>query len=382
MPPSLQPQSTPGVPLALYEQCVREGKLKNDDAQRNVIAKLQSLYEELSRPLPKQGLLQKMLSRGNQPVKGPRSIYIWGAVGRGKSLLMDLFFGTLPLTDKRRIHFHAFMQEVHAASHLWRKEIEAKQLKAELLPSVAHDIAQTAQVLCLDELQVTDVADAMILSKLFTALLGDGVTTIITSNRPPEELYLGGLQREKFMDFVHLIYDRMDVLELASPHDYRMQQIRAMQAVYMWPLSAKADSELARMLAQLTHQAELQPMTLDIQGHKLNVPQSYGGIARFHFADLCERSLGAADYLTLARRFHTLFISDIPKLGVEKRNEARRFITLIDTFYDHRVKLICTAAAEPAQLYASGDGSFEFQRTISRLAEMQSEQYLNTSHIP
>ncbi len=381
MPPTLQPQSSgQDNPLALYEQCVKEGKLMNDEAQRHVIAKLQSLYDALSAP-PAKGLLSKILPFKGKDAHPARSIYIWGAVGRGKSLLMDMFFSTVTLPARRRIHFHAFMQEVHAASHAWRQEIESRQLKVELLPSVAHDIAQKAQLLCLDELQVTDVADAMILSKLFGSLLEDGVITVITSNRPPEELYLGGLQREKFMDFVHLIYERMDVLELASPHDYRMQQIRAMQAVYMWPLSAQAAQELDRMLAQLTHKAELQPMTLDIQGHKLTVPQCYGGIARFRFSDLCEKALGAADYLAVARRFHTVFISDIPKLGAEKRNEARRFVTLIDTLYDHRVKLICTAASAPAQLYASGDGSFEFQRTISRLAEMQSQQYLNAHHL-
>ena len=380
MPPSLQPQiPVHANPLSAYEQCVRDGKLKNDEAQRQVIGRLQGLYEALSVP-PRRGFLSKILP--GKPAAGPRSIYIWGAVGRGKSLLMDMFYETLGLSAKRRIHFHAFMQEVHAMSHAWRQEIESKKLKQELLPTVAHDIAQKAQILCLDELQVTDVADAMILSKLFTSLMDDGVTTVITSNRPPEELYLGGLQREKFMDFVHLIYARMDVLELASPHDYRMQQIRAMQAVYMWPLSDKADAAMNEMFAQLTHNAEILPMALDVQGHRLNVPQCYGGIARFRFADLCELALGAADYLAIARRFHTVFIEDIPKLGPEKRNEARRFVTLIDTLYDHRVKIICTAAAAPAELYALGDGSFEFQRTISRLAEMQSRQYLDVPHIP
>jgi cell division protein ZapE len=295
---------------------------------------------------------------------------------------MDMFFEALTVPLKRRIHFHAFMQEVHAATHVLRQEIEAKQLKIELLPTIARDIASKIRVLCLDELQVTDVADAMILSKLFTSLLAEGVSVVITSNRPPEELYLGGLQREKFMDFVHFVTSRMDVLQLASPHDYRMQQIKAMQAVYMCPLSDKADEALEDMLAQLTHHAELMPMSIELQGRRLYVPRSYGGIAAFHFSDLCEKPLGPADYLAIARRFHTVFISNIPQLGPEKRNEAKRFVTLIDTLYDHRVKLICTAAAQPARLYASGDGSFEFQRLVSRLAEMQSQQYLDIPHIP
>lgn len=377
MPPAVQPQSAPTPsPHAAYAECVNQGKLKDDAAQHHVIDRLQALYDNLRTPAKR-----SLLNLWKKPEIKARSLYIWGAVGRGKSLLMDMFFASLDAPHKRRIHFHAFMQEVHSMSHAWRQEIEAKQLKVELLPSVAHDIAQDAQVLCLDELQVTDVADAMILSKLFTCLLEDGVTTIITSNRPPEELYLGGLQREKFMDFVHLVYERMDVLELASPHDYRMQQIRAMQAVYMWPLSPQSQAAFEEMLGNLTHHAELFPMTLDIKGHKLTVPQCYGGIARFSFAELCERPLGAADYLTIARRFHTLFLADIPEMGPEKRNEAKRFVTLIDTLYDHRVKLVCTAAADPAHIYAAGDGSFEFQRTISRLAEMQSSQYLNAHHL-
>jgi len=380
MPPSLQPQiPAPSNPLTVYEQCVREGRLKNDDAQQLVNRHLQALYEALLMP-PRRGIFSRIFAFKSEPIA--RSVYIWGAVGRGKSLLMDMFYDTLNLPYKRRVHFHAFMQEVHAAAHTWRKEIEGGKIKIELLAAVAHDIARQSKVLCLDELQVTDVADAMILSKLFTALLEEGVTVVITSNHPPEELYLGGLQREKFMDFVHLIYERMDVLELASPLDYRMLQIRAMQAVYMWPLSEKADEALNEMFARLTHHADIMPMVIEVQGRKLKIPQCYGGIARFHFADLCEQPLGAADYLTIARRFHTVFISDIPKLGAEKRNEARRFVTLIDTLYDHRVKLICTAATPPAELYASGDGTFEFQRTISRLAEMQSRQYLDVPHIP
>jgi len=366
------------TPLAAYEQCVSAGKLKNDEAQRQVIAHLEALHGALSLA-PRQGFLSRILP--NKKIAAPRSLYIWGAVGRGKSLLMDMFFEALAMPSKRRVHFHAFMQEVHASSHRWRQEIETKQLKQELLPTVARDIARGARVLCLDELQITDVADAMIVSRLFSSLLADGVTVIITSNRPPEELYLGGLQREKFMDFVDLVYARMEVLELASAQDYRMQQIRAMQAVYMWPVSRHADAAMDEMFTQLTHHAEIMPMTLEVQGRKLTVPQSYGGIARFRFADLCEKPLGAADYLAVARRFHTVFLSGIPKLGPEKRNEARRFVTLIDTLYDHRVKFICTAGAQPAELYAGGDGSFEFQRTVSRLAEMQSRQYLDLPHI-
>jgi cell division protein ZapE len=381
MSPSLQPQILTSHPLAIYEQCVQEGKLSNDEAQKFVIAKLQALFDAVSEPT-RRGFFSRLLPSATKEASAPRSIYLWGAVGRGKSLLMDMFYDALNFSRKRRIHFHAFMQEVHATAHKLRQEVEAGRLKTELLPTIARGIASAVRVLCLDELQVTDVADAMILSKLFTSLLAEGVTVVITSNRPPEELYLGGLQRETFMEFVRLICTRMDVLQLSSPYDYRMQQIKAMQAVYMWPLSEKADAVLDGMLARLTHQAELMPMTIEVQGRRLNIPQSYGGIACFHFSGLCERPLGAADYLAIARRFHTVFIKDIPKLGPEKRNEAQRFVTLIDTLYDRHVKLICTAAVQPEMLYPSGDGSFEFQRLVSRLAEMQSGQYLNTPHIP
>jgi len=376
---SVQPQSVD--PLHAYEGCVKEGKLLNDEAQRLVNARLQTLYETLS-ARPKRSLIHKILPlRASSPA--PRSIYIWGAVGRGKSLLMDMFYAAVPVTAKRRIHFHAFMQEVHGKIHAWRRTIEEKGLKQELLPTVAHEIStNNGKLICLDELQVTDVADAMILSKLFTFLLDDKVTFVITSNRPPEELYLGGLQREKFMEFVDLVYGRMEVLELASPHDYRMQQIRAMQTVYLWPLTLKSNTAMQDIFAYLTHHTPLMPATLNVQGRKLIVEESYGGIARFTFADLCEKPLGSADYLAIASRFHTVFIKNIPKLTPERRNEAKRFVLLMDTLYDHRVKLVCTADAPPDQLYVAGDGTFEFARTVSRLAEMQSEAYLAASHIP
>lgn len=378
---SLQPQSAMiSDPLSEYEQYVREGKLKDDAAQRLVIAQLQALYGILSAP-KKRSFISKILPKYAPPA--PRSIYIWGAVGRGKSMLMDIFYNAVPVSAKRRIHFNPFMQEVHGLSHQWRREIEAKQLRQELLPTVARDIvARGAQVICLDELQVTDVADAMILGKLFSTFLAENVTFVITSNCPPEELYLGGLQRDKFMEFVDLIYARMDVMELASPHDYRMQQIRSMNTVYLSPDDRKAENFIYNTFKRLTHNTDLQPTMLDIQGRKLTVNEAYGGIAKFTFAELCEIPLGAADYIAIARRFHTLFVTGIPKLSSEQRNEARRFVILIDTLYDHRVKLVCTAAAPPAELYTAGDGTFEFKRTISRLAEMQAEAYLATPHIP
>jgi cell division protein ZapE len=382
MATSVQPQSDMNSdPLSEYEDYVKEGKLKDDAAQRQVIEHLQGLARQLSLPFKKPGLLGKLL-RQYAP-KPPRSIYIWGAVGRGKSMLMDIFYANLAASEKRRIHFNPFMQEVHNLSHIWRQKLELEHSKQELLPAVAHDIVSHGlQVLCLDELQVTDVADAMILSKLFTTMLEENVTFVITSNLPPEELYLGGLQREKFMEFVHLVYERMDVLELASPHDYRMQQIRSLQTVYLTPNDRKAENFIYNTFKKMTHGSDLQPLMLDVQGRKLKVSEAYGGIAKFSFAELCSKPLGAPDYIAIARRFHTVFVSDIPKMSPERRNEARRFVILIDTLYDHRVKLICSAETVPEEIYSAGDSSFEFRRTVSRLAEMQSDTYLNTPHIP
>jgi cell division protein ZapE len=364
------------TPINKYEQCVKDGKLQDDEAQRHVIARLQSLYNELAE---KPDFFKKILPFYSLP---PRSLYIWGDVGRGKSLLMDMFFAAAPIKQKQRIHFYAFMQQVHAKSHYWRQEIEKTKSNKPLLSLVAKDIARHfGRLICLDELQVTDVADAMILNGLFSSLLSEGVSFVITSNRPPEELYLGGLQREKFLDFVQLMYERMEVVELSSPQDYRMQQIRAMQTVYMWPLSEANSKALNDSFVTLSHNTPSQSVTLEIQGRKLPISESYGGLAKFNFAELCEKPLGAADYLAIASRFHTIFLSNIPKLTQDKRNEAKRFIALIDTLYDHRIKLICTAAVPPDELYTEGTSTFEFNRTISRLVEMQSGQYLSSPHI-
>ncbi len=365
---SIQQQTDP---THVYEQYVKNGKLSDDEAQRRVVEHLQELYDELTSQ-EKRGWFTRLFKKP----ENPRSIYIWGDVGRGKSLLMDTFFDTVPLDKKKRIHFHALMIKVHAQIHAFRKIEDDTPLE-----SAAKEISEKIELLCLDEFQVTDVADAMILSKLFTTLLEDNVTFVITSNRKPEDLYLGGLQREKFLDFVKLIYERMEVVELASPFDYRMKQIQAMQSVYLCPLNAENEAILQKSFAQLIHSREPESQVIEVQGRELKVRESYGGIAKFTFAELCEKPLGAADYLAIAQIFHTVLLSGIPELSPEKRNEARRFVTFIDTIYDHNVKLICTAAASPDKLYAKGDGKFEFERTISRLNEMQSEQYLKRGHV-
>ena len=359
-------------PLLNYKQSVENGKIGNDAAQELVILRLQELWQQLEASPPKTNLLQKLLNKKAPP----RSIYIWGEVGRGKSMLMDMFFASLTNSSKQRIHFHSLMLKIHSEIHKLRQNNDD-----EPLINVAKQIAQDTKILCLDEFQVTDVADAMILSKLFLVLLEAGVTFVITSNRPPEDLYLGGLQREKFLDFVKLIYEKMEVLELSSPHDYRMQQIQALQSVYLFPLSPKNEQTLKQNFADFIHNSFPSPITLEVQGRKLIISETYGGVAKFSFKELCEKPLGTADYIAISRRFHTIFISSIPKLTPQNRNEARRFVTLIDNLYDHRVKLICTADSSPQEIYADGDGKFEFHRTVSRLTEMQSAQYLETPHL-
>lgn len=367
-------QSINSDPIRLYERYVREGKLKNDDAQRIVIGELQKLHQALMETNDS-SLLNKIIRF--HVLKKPKSLYIWGAVGRGKSLLMDIFHQCCAVSS-RRVHFHAFMAEMHADIHAFRR----KQMEENPVEHVALTLSNHLQLFCLDEFEVKDVADAMILSKLFTTILDNDVACVITSNLPPEELYMGGLQREKYLSFVDFIYERMEVLHLSSPHDYRLQQIRALKNVYMCPVNDKTSAALRDTFASLCHHAPLQPITLEVQGRRILVSECYGGIARFSFAELCERPLGAPDYMAIATRFHTILLSGIPKMTEEKRNEARRLVMLIDALYDHRVKFICTAEVPATELYTEGDGHFEFKRTVSRLAEMQSESYLATAHIP
>ncbi|HEU5046328.1 MAG TPA: cell division protein ZapE [Rickettsiales bacterium] len=355
--------------IKLYEQSIQDARITADPAQRKVMEQLQTLAATLHTPPKKRGLIGKLLP-ASKPEAAP-GIYIWGEVGRGKSMLMDMFFSAVKLSAKQRIHFHSLMISIHQSIHNLRKQHVENPVKI-----AAAEIAAKTRLLCLDEFQVTDVADAMILKKLFSALLEAGVTVVITSNRPPEELYQGGLQREKFLDFVKLVRERMEILELSSAHDYRMQKIKALKSVYLTPLNRETESELQRIYTSLSNGMPSEEAVLEVQGRKVVVAQSAGKVASFTFEELCAKPLGAADYLAIAHHFDTVFLHDIPLLSPEKRNEARRFVTLIDALYDTRTKLICTAAATPDKLYPSGDGSFEFQRTASRLFEMQSSSYL------
>ena len=309
--------------------------------------------------------------------KATSGLYLWGNVGRGKSMLMDMFVEVIKKTKKtRRIHFHAFMLDVHKRLFAYRRTDPG-----EALERIIQEIAREVEVLCLDEFQVSDVADAMILARLFSGLMDAGVVTVFTSNRPPKELYQGGLQRDQFLKFVDVLMARTPMVELNGPEDYRLTQLKAIARSYMYPRDAKADDFLLASWKTLTGGVPSEPIKLSNEGRILHVDKQVNGIAWFTFPELCVRPLGASDYLMIARLYHTVLLQGIPRLAPEDRNEAKRFVTLVDALYDHRVKLIATAETAPHDIYAHGDGTFEFHRTVSRLIEMQSEAYLGLPHI-
>jgi cell division protein ZapE len=370
-------------PLAAYRRLRAEGTVKGDPMQELAVEKLETLHQRLAAWRPEaKGLLGRLGLAKPQPP--PQGLYLYGGVGRGKSMLMDLFFHEAPVAPKRRVHFHAFMLETHARIHAWRQLPANAPERAggdDPIPPTAARIAAEARLLCFDEFQVSDVADAMILGRLFTELLARGVVVVATSNRAPNELYLGGLNRQLFLPFIALVERELDVLHLNGPVDYRLARLAGMP-VYHAPLGPAADAELDAVFASLTDGAPPEPVTIEVQGRRLEVPRAARGVARMGFAELCERPLGAADYLALAARFHTLVLEGVPAMGPEKRNEAKRFVTLVDALYEARAKLIVSAAVPPAGLYPAGDGSFEFGRTESRLMEMQSAEYMALPHAP
>ncbi len=366
-------------PLPGYRALVAEGVLQQDPAQILAAEKLQMLENRLHSYTPaEQGGWRTLFRREKQDA--PQGIYLYGGVGRGKSMLMDLFFETTCFAPKRRVHFNAFMLEIHSTVHRWRSMSESER-KAENMagddpiPPLAQKIAKEAMLLCFDEFQVTDVADAMILGRLFEHMMDAGVVIVATSNRAPDTLYEGGLNRDLFLPTIEMLKSHLDVLHLASPTDYRMERIKGMP-VYHVPLGVQAERELDETFHALTDQKAGNPMKLDVmQGRSLTVPEAAKGVARFDFADLCEKPLGTADYLAIAEAFHTVILSNIPQMSRDRRNEAKRFVTLIDTLYEAKVKLVASAACSPGELYPDGDGSFEFQRTVSRLIEMESHDY-------
>jgi len=361
-----------------YRRALESGALKPDAAQQLAAERLSRLARRLAKYRPGGfSLLGRTLGRigRSSPIGAPRGLYIWGDVGRGKSMLMDLFFEEAKIAPKRRVHFNAFMTEVHTRLHAER----AKPDVSDPIPIVARALSAEAWLLCFDEFQVTDVADAMILGRLFEHLLAAGTVIIATSNVAPARLYEGGLNRQLFLPFIALIEARLDVLELDGPTDYRLHRLSG-HPVYLSPLSPAADAAMDNAWRRLTDCDQGKPVRLTVFGRSLLVPQAARGVARFSFADLCVKPLAAADYLEIARQFHTVLIDHIPILEPAHRDWARRLVLLIDTLYDRGVKLICSAAAQPDRLYPVGDGVEAFRRTASRLAEMQSDDYLRKGH--
>jgi cell division protein ZapE len=366
------------TPISMWRERVSAGVLSADADQEMAAQALTDLSARLAGWKP-----------GHKPFFGkpkppPMGLYLWGGVGRGKSMLMDLFIETAPVETKRRAHFHEFMQDVHdrigewralSASQRRRRREYVKGAGDDPIPPVARALAGDARLLAFDEFQVTDIADAMILGRLFERMFAEGVVVVATSNRHPDDLYKDGINRQLFLPFIGLLQKQLAVMELNGGIDHRLRQLEA-APVYYCPLGPDAEASMDEAWDRLTQSATAQHCVLIVQGRELPVEREAAGVARFTFEELCARPLGAADYLMLAARFHTILLENVPKLSGEKRNEAKRFVTLIDALYEARAKLVMSADAEPDALYPAGDGAFEFERTASRLIEMRSHDYL------
>ncbi len=342
--------------LTEYQTLVDKGELQGDDAQLAVLPEFERIRAALAAPV-KKGLFRKA-------PEAPKGLYLWGGVGRGKSMLMDFFAARLDV-PARRVHFHAFMQEIHAAMHVARQ----KGVDDAIAP-VAVDVAASVRLLAFDEMQITDITDAMIVGRLFEALFAAGVVVVTTSNRVPDDLYKDGLNRQLFVPFIDLLKDKMEVWELASPTDYRQDRLSG-SPVYFSPLGGAARAGMDAIWSDLSGGAS-EPLDLTVNGRTVTIPQFRNGIGRSNFFDLCSKPLGPADFLAVAEACKVLMIDNIPCLGRSNFNEAKRFVTLIDALYEARVRLICSAADTPEMLYLEGEGTFEFERTASRLREMQS----------
>lgn len=374
-PPTSSPPDLSGVLERRYFELIDQARIQYDAAQHGVLAHLQDLLDNLAahashagKPLPHRFFSPRL--------RRCKSLYIYGGVGRGKSMLMELFFEACPLPQKRRVHFNTFMTEVHRFVHSCRQE-----KIPDALPVLARQIRKSTRLLCFDEFHVTDIADAMILGRLFGKLFELGVVTVMTSNRHPNDLYQGGLQREQFLFFIKVLQNEADILHLAAKKDFRLRHSGAAQTTYYYPLDGNADAFLLQTYNELTNSAERHSVELPVFGRTVRLAAVHGDVAYTSFEELCVQPLGAADYIKIAGEFGTILMANIPKLTSAYRNEAKRFVTLIDALYEHKVKLICTAEAPPRELYVEGDGAFEFERTVSRLMEMQSESYLGTKHL-
>jgi len=355
--------------LARLEARVASGEIELDAAQMRAATHLARLETALQSWKPARGWSLGSLF-GAKPARPPLGLYIHGKVGRGKTMLMDLFFASVEFAPKRRIHFHEFMAETHDLIGEARKKVDGDPI-----PYVAAQLAEKAGLLCFDEFHVTDIADAMILGRLFAGLWEKGVVVVATSNVHPTGLYQNGLNRQLFLPFIDLLMRNMEVIELEAAKDYRLEKL-AGQPLYFTPNDDRAKREIRAAFMRLTGVPHGTPTELEVKGRKVAVPEAAGGVARFSFSDLCSKPLGALDYLHIAHAFHTVMIEDIPRLVPARRNEARRLVNLIDTLYDNHVGLIASAEAEPDELYPAGDAAFLFERTASRLIELRSAAYL------
>jgi cell division protein ZapE len=344
----------------IYAARVADGGLHADPAQEAVLPEFQRILDALGQPV-KKGFFRKAPAP-------PRGLYLWGGVGRGKSMLMDLFVEAAGDIPARRVHFHAFMQEIHAAMHAARK----RGVDDAIAP-VAADVAKAVRLLAFDEMQITDITDAMIVGRLFEALFAAGVVVVTTSNRVPDDLYKDGLNRQIFLPFIDMLKTHMVVWELSSPTDYRQNRLEG-TPVYFTPIGPETRAEIAAVWADLSG-GEAQELVLPVKGRMVVLPAFRNGVARATFYELCGKPLGPADYLAIADAVKVLVLEDIPRLSRSNFNEAKRFVTLVDALYEAKTRLVCSAAAEPEMLYVEGEGTFEFERTASRLREMQAEDW-------
>jgi cell division protein ZapE len=382
------------TPHSRYHELIKCGELKEDILQAKIIDKLQIIYQKLTENQIKTrknhlNIFTKLFGHKN-PKNDIRGLYIYGDVGRGKSMVMDLFYKSIVIKAKRRVHFHAFMLEIHKTIHEWRymkmeeREKRFGTKKDDPIPPLAMKIAEESILLCFDEFQVTDVTDAMILGRLFKALFDQGVVLILTSNRNPDDLYKDGLNRGLFLPTIDLIKEKLDITTLNGPIDYRLERMKGM-ATYYYPLDDKATEALSESFWRLTdhdvhNRDEVRQDKIEVQGRTITIPVALKGVAVVSFKKICGAALGAADYLAIAWRYHTVIMVGIPQLGPENRNEAKRFVIFIDALYENNVKFLCCAEVAPEKLYSEGHGHFEFQRTVSRLMEMQSERYFAKGH--